>query len=169
MGQVCDQGACKPACPCGACATGETCVTAGTAAGQCVATACAGVSCPAGKACKAGACVDACTGAVCPAGETCKAGECTDVKSADAGADSGFKLTIPSGPDASSANEGGGAPTGTGDATVDDDASGNEAPWNPTTKAGCACTTSPGGYGERGAALAFAAALAVTRRRRRRR
>jgi MYXO-CTERM domain-containing protein len=168
MGQVCDQGACKPACPCGACATDETCVTAGTAAGHCVATACAGVSCASGKACKAGACVDPCTGAVCPAGETCKAGECTASKPADAGADSGFKLAIPGGADASSENEGGGAQAGMGDATVDDDASGNDAPWNPTTRAGCACTTSPGGAGERGAVLAFAAALAVTRRRRRR-
>jgi MYXO-CTERM domain-containing protein len=73
--QVCDEGSCVEACGTGEfrCEPGFSCE-----AGHCVEDACAGMSCPAGQACRSGQCQNACDGVVCPIGEECQLGRCVD-------------------------------------------------------------------------------------------
>ena len=73
--QVCDKGSCVEACGTGEfrCDPGFTCKV-----GHCIDDACAAVECPAGQACRDGACQDACSGVVCPTGEECQLGRCVD-------------------------------------------------------------------------------------------
>jgi uncharacterized protein (TIGR03382 family) len=71
---ACVDGACIARCLEGTCGAGETC----TETGHCVATACVGVSCPAGQECVSGACQDVCIRAVCPQGQLCRGGACVN-------------------------------------------------------------------------------------------
>ena len=75
---VCQNGACVHRCsgvefPCGG---GTAC---DRATGYCVDPACIGVTCAAGKICRAGACLASCDGVVCPSGQTCIADACVDL------------------------------------------------------------------------------------------
>lgn len=73
--QVCDKGSCVEACGTGEfrCPTDFSCEM-----GHCIEDACAGMTCPAGQACRAGQCKDACQDVVCPVGEECQLGRCVD-------------------------------------------------------------------------------------------
>ena len=73
--QVCDKGICVEACGTGEfrCDPGFTCKT-----GHCIEDVCATVMCEAGKACRAGECVNPCDGVTCPGGEECQLGRCVD-------------------------------------------------------------------------------------------
>lgn len=73
--QVCDKGTCVEACGTGEfrCDPGFTCVNR-----HCIDDSCATVECPAGQACRNGACVNPCDGVTCPGGEECQLGRCVD-------------------------------------------------------------------------------------------
>jgi hypothetical protein len=75
---VCYQGSCVPHCnqyefPC----LGNT--ACDEASGFCLAAACVGVTCDAGKLCRSGDCVEPCSGVVCPHGQQCVADRCLDL------------------------------------------------------------------------------------------
>ncbi len=72
--QVCVGTACVPACVEGDCGPGKTC----TGAKVCVETACIGVTCPTGKRCQGGVCIDDCSGVTCPIDQVCRLGTCVD-------------------------------------------------------------------------------------------
>ncbi|HEY8073515.1 MAG TPA: MopE-related protein, partial [Labilithrix sp.] len=93
-GFSCIDGVCNAPCNCFAddvgCTGGEKCdrpTDAGAGTNQCVTPDCVGVTCPSGKYCKSGACVDYCTGVKCPPGETCvpPTAAALDAGGADAG------------------------------------------------------------------------------------
>ncbi len=69
-------GQCIGGCQCHPCAAGFACQPDG----YCSEVACTGVTCPTGRHCEGGMCLDSCaTGpdtTLCPAGETCRLGEC---------------------------------------------------------------------------------------------
>lgn len=72
---ACVNGACVQACggvefPC---PNGQVCQD-----GQCVDSACAGVTCPPGQLCHQGSCGAPCEGVVCPLGQICRVGVCKD-------------------------------------------------------------------------------------------
>jgi MYXO-CTERM domain-containing protein len=73
--QICDRGRCVSPCSMSEfpCASLDTCVS-----GLCVEAACVGVTCDAGKLCKAGQCVAPCDGITCPGGQVCHVGRCVD-------------------------------------------------------------------------------------------
>jgi hypothetical protein len=72
---ICLHGRCTTVCDNDefACSDGKTCDQ-----GRCVESACAGVRCDAGMACRNGKCVAPCDGVVCPLGQECNAGICAD-------------------------------------------------------------------------------------------
>ena len=74
-GTICARGACVPECGSGEfkCLGGLVCDR-----GLCVDAACVGKTCPDGKTCVKGECVDSCEGVKCPAGQFCNAGSCVD-------------------------------------------------------------------------------------------
>jgi hypothetical protein len=73
--QVCDRGVCLP--PCGTsefpCGSGDVCEN-----GLCIEKTCMGMTCPAGKVCKAGTCTGPCDGVTCPRQQVCRIGRCVD-------------------------------------------------------------------------------------------
>jgi hypothetical protein len=73
-GSVCDGAQCVPQCVEGGCFDGQVC----TAAGTCVDTECASMTCPAGQRCSHGTCGDTCTGVHCPGTQVCRLGACVD-------------------------------------------------------------------------------------------
>ncbi|MBL8612900.1 MAG: DUF4114 domain-containing protein [Myxococcales bacterium] len=76
--EVCFQGRCVPKCGVGEfkCGAGSQCDN-GT--GLCVDPSCVGVSCPADKVCRKGACVAPCEGVTCPKGQRCVGDACVDL------------------------------------------------------------------------------------------
>jgi len=74
-GTICTRGACIPTC-----GTGEFKCSGGTVCDKevCVDAACVGKTCPDGKTCVKGDCVDACGGVTCPRGQFCTGGVCID-------------------------------------------------------------------------------------------
>jgi MYXO-CTERM domain-containing protein len=77
-GDVCQNGKCVPHCGSAEfkCAAGSAC---DNASGLCVDPQCVGVSCAAGKICRAGTCGTPCDGIVCPTGTTCVGNACVDL------------------------------------------------------------------------------------------
>jgi hypothetical protein len=74
----CDHGVCRPNCNTAAEFPCEPPTTCDQATGACVDPQCAGVVCPSGAACVAGACVTPCDGVTCPHGDSCVQGRCID-------------------------------------------------------------------------------------------
>ncbi len=148
-------------CSCKGCGTGFTCVS-----DRCVPSACANVTCPAGRHCQAGACVDSCAGAMCPAGQKCSAGQCVSDGSAppDAGTrpDSGpprIGETVGGTSVATTSTTGGTTTGGTAGA------GGGKAGERTAADSHCGCRA-PGRRTSHGAWVAFAlATLAGLRRR----
>ena len=142
-------------CNCQPCAQGKTC---DGKSGQCVESACVGITCGAGTYCVAGGCADACAGAACPAGQKCAGGACV-AAGADAGAGGGADGGIT-------------PPTNDADGGALDGGSNNGTPaaddFGVGRKTGCSCRV-VGAGGERNALWILAAALAAAIRRRRRR
>jgi hypothetical protein len=74
-GRACDMGLCQVRCSDDAgCAAGRSC----SARGTCVEASCAAVTCPGGRRCQQGQCIDACYGITCPLGTRCQSGRCAD-------------------------------------------------------------------------------------------
>ena len=157
-GQVCDDGKCVPTCQCLPCGTGETCEMSGL----CVATACASVTCPAGKTCVSGTCTDDCTGAVCPANQICQAGNCIPHMTAF---DAGMGLLAP---DASTPSSDGGTEA---DATTSDAsgaADGGGTPFGAGKQSsGCGCRAAGSAAPGAGGLGVMLGVLAIASRRRR--
>jgi MYXO-CTERM domain-containing protein len=170
--EVCDRtpgsstlGLCVPGCQCRPCGPGTTCQPDG----YCVEDTCAGITCPTGQYCRAGACRDACEAGpdtrLCPAGERCILGECV-LGSArpDAGTpagDSGVRTdgSVPP------PRDGGVGPTADSGPPTDEGFF-VDLPRNR----GCVCST-PGGSQSRSTrgimAMVLVGLVAVVRRRRR--
>ena len=70
---VCSGAECVPKCSEGSCPAGDSCDNF-----LCVETDCIGITCPQGKRCSMGKCVDECSGVVCPLGQVCRFGTCVD-------------------------------------------------------------------------------------------
>ena len=70
---VCNSGRCEPSCSCFAADLGCSAGQCNRSAGTCASPGCANVTCAAGQACLAGACVGVCDGVTCPASQVCKA------------------------------------------------------------------------------------------------
>ena len=150
-GKVCERGLCVSDCSCRGCDEGLQC----GADGRCSDPRCAGIECPGGQKCAAGACVDACAGVVCPGGAACVNGACQmpGGGSSSGGTDGGIDL-------GGGLNLGGkGSTTGTGN-----DSNG---PGRVSADPGCACGVV--GSSRSGTALflaGLATAVALGRRRR---
>lgn len=71
---ICESGTCVSTCFEFGCGVGYTC----DAAGHCVESACATMTCAAGLVCRGGTCVGPCDGIVCPGDLACRAGRCVD-------------------------------------------------------------------------------------------
>jgi len=144
-------GQCIGGCQCHPCGPGHTCQPDG----YCTEDACTGVTCPTGRHCERGMCVDSCaTGPdtiLCPAGETCRLGEC--VGGAAARPDAG----------ANAATDGGRADAGT---RADGSGTGGFS-YRPADR-GCTCRAGVTDADPRWSlgALALGAAMVIRRRRR---
>jgi hypothetical protein len=72
---ICDRGVCLDRCTQElGCGPGFACSDRGT----CVEDACASVTCPEGRVCRAGMCREPCEGVTCPHGQICRVGRCVD-------------------------------------------------------------------------------------------
>ena len=142
-------GQCIGGCQCHPCGPGHTCQPDG----YCTEDACTGVTCPTGRHCEAGMCVDSCaTGPdtiLCPAGETCRLGECVGGSAAR--------------PDAGASATDGGRP----DASTRPDGSTGGFSYRPADR-GCTCRAGATDPAPRWSLAALALGVAITARRRRR-
>jgi hypothetical protein len=168
----CSRGVCVGDCICNGCPTGEECAPDG----RCALPGCAGITCPAGQACRAGACVPACEGAVCPGGAVCLDGACGEPPAGGAGGMSGASGTpgtggviiITGGVNAGGATTGGQSPSGGTAGVLPTDGSGGEELGGGEVPGyhSCACRVpSPRPSRSGAVALALAGALLLARRR----
>jgi MYXO-CTERM domain-containing protein len=151
-------------CDCRGCPDGQTC-----SEHRCIDNSCVDKTCDASAHCVDGDCIDNCAGVSCPRGEICEAGACIDdPTSGSGGAGSGGNGSGGSGDDDIVIEPGGNDGPGTGGASDDDD--GGVAGDKVAIEAkGCGCSL-PGSANSSAAALTLAAlgaALALSRRRRR--
>lgn len=151
-------------CDCRGCPDGQSC-----SEHRCIDNSCVDKTCDASAHCVDGECVDNCAGVSCPRGEICEAGACIDdPNGGGGGAGSGGAGSGGSGDDDIVIDPGGNNGPGSGGASDDDNGGVGDNKVAIEAK-GCGCTL-PGSAGSNTAALTLAAlgaAAALGRRRRR--